>query len=138
GHPRLLYYPVVEDVDARDPPPLAWRASVGMSPPKRFSAKADKRGHDDPMKSGLAVHRFRAAPRPGNVPGIFLSFMCPRTTTVQARSCFKNSDLRARRRAAGGRKPVRTIQASVRTASGANSGPQAFRYERFTDLATPA
>src|SRR5436189_5691691 len=33
--------------DARDPPPLAWRASAGRSPPKRISAKAGKRGHDD-------------------------------------------------------------------------------------------
>jgi hypothetical protein len=35
-----------QDVDARNPPSLARRATAGMSPPKRISAKADKCGHD--------------------------------------------------------------------------------------------
>jgi len=43
-----LYYPVVEDVDGRD-----------------------KRGHDDPRKSGLAVQRVSAAPREATSPGFF-------------------------------------------------------------------
>jgi hypothetical protein len=49
-----VFFQIAKDVDARDPPPLAMRASAGLSPPKRLSAKADKRGHDG---DGLALDR---------------------------------------------------------------------------------
>src|SRR5207249_2290074 len=77
-----------------------------------------------------AVHRFRAVPRPEKVPGIFLRFLFARddyrsSVIFSERSCFRNPTCGPGGSAAGGRKPVRTIQASVRTASGANSGSQA-------------
>jgi hypothetical protein len=52
-----------EDVDARDPPPLAVRVSAGLSPPKRLSAKADERGHDERNE----------AKGPGFLPGLCIS-----------------------------------------------------------------
>ncbi len=49
-------------MDARDPPTLAARATAGLSPPKRVSAKADKRGHDESNIVAVGINPEFALP----------------------------------------------------------------------------